>query len=319
MIETIVPQIECIEVNEDKSRAVYSIEPLERGYGTTLGNAMRRVLLSSLPGYAVTAIRVESVYHEFSTIPGVIEDMTEIILNIKEIRAKLNVPGPKTVYISTEEGKTGPITAGDIQHDEEVEIINPDLVICNLNGDGRLFMELTISQGVGYHTADRNKWPNQPIGVIPIDSIFNPVRHVNYHVENTRVGQITDYDKLTMEVLTDGTITCGEAINYAADHLIQRFQLFLELGTQTQVTTGEEEEPEDENAGMLDVPIEDLDFSVRTYNCLKRANINSVGDLVAKSEDEMMKVRNLGKKSLEEVVGKLNDINLTLATPEEEA
>ncbi|MDO5734697.1 MAG: DNA-directed RNA polymerase subunit alpha [Eubacteriales bacterium] len=319
MIESIVPQIECLEMNDAKSKATYSVEPLERGYGTTLGNALRRVLLSSLPGYAVTAIRVESVYHEFSTIPGVIEDMTEIILNVKDIRAKLNVQGPKTVYISSEEGFSGVLTAGDIVHDDEVEIINKDLVIATLNGSGRLFMELTISAGVGYHSAERNKWPNQPIGVIPIDSIFNPVRKVNYTVEDTRVGQITDYDKLTFELETDGTMTCSDAMNYAAEHLIERFRLFTELSGEVLPTVEESSPEEDSESGLLACPIEDLDFSVRTYNCLKRANINSVGDLVAKTEEEMMKVRNLGKKSLEEVVGKLSDINLTLAESLSEA
>lgn len=313
MIETIVPQIECLEINEEKSRAVYSIEPLERGYGITLGNALRRVLLSSLPGYAVTAIRVESVYHEFSTIPGVIEDMTEIILNVKDIRAKLHVPGPKSVYISSEEGFSGTLTAGDIVHDDEVEIINKDLVIATLNGSGRLFMEMTISAGVGYNSADRNKWPNQPIGVIPIDSIFNPVRRANFKVEDTRVGQFTDYDKLIFELETDGTMSCGDAINYAADHLIERFQIFTQLSSDLKPQEEMAEEAAAEVDGLMASPIEDLDFSVRTYNCLKRANINTIGDLVAKTEEDMMKVRNLGKKSLEEVVAKLNDNHLTLA------
>ncbi|MDO5737760.1 MAG: DNA-directed RNA polymerase subunit alpha [Eubacteriales bacterium] len=313
MIESIVPQIECLEINDNKSKAVYSVEPLERGYATTLGNALRRVLLSSLPGYAVTAIRVESVYHEFSTIPGVIEDMTEIILNVKDLRTKLNVPGPKSVYISSEEGYEGVLTAGDIVHDDEVEIINKDLPIATLNGSGRLFMEMTISAGVGYNSAERNKWPNQPIGVIPIDSIFNPVRRVNFRVEDTRVGQFTDFDKLIIELETDGTMTCGDAINYAAKHLIERFQIFTEFSTDLKPQQVMEEEAQAEVSGLMASPIEDLDFSVRTYNCLKRANINTIGDLVAKTEEDMMKVRNLGKKSLEEVVSKLNDNNLSLA------
>ena len=216
MIEIKKPMIECIERNEDGSYGKFVIEPLERGYGITLGNSLRRVLLSSLPGAAVTAIRVDGVYHEFSTIKGVIEDLTEIILNIKGIRTRLHVDGPKTVYISTDEGRTGVVTAGDIVRDEEVEIMNPDHQIATLNGEGRLFMELTLNKGRGYNTADRNKWSNQPIGVIPIDAIFTPVRKVNFSVENTRVGQFTDYDKLTFEVWTDATVEVTESLSLGA-------------------------------------------------------------------------------------------------------
>lgn len=316
MSEVKQPTIECVEKTEDGSYGRYVVEPLERGYGTTLGNALRRVLLSSLPGCAVTSIRVNEIYHEFSTIPGVIEDMTEIILNVKELRVKLHAEGPKTVYINTPEGYTGTVTAGDIVRDDEVEIANPDLVIATLNGEGSLFMELTLMEGVGYNSAERNKMPNQPIGVIPIDSIFNPVRKVNFKVENTRVGQITDYDKLTLELWTDGTIDTEDALNFGAKHLADHLALFCDLDSAEEVVEEEVEEEEDETNDKLNMMIEDLDFSVRTYNCLKRANINTVEDLVAKTEADMMKVRNLGKKSLEEVVLKLDDLDLQLADSE---
>lgn len=316
MLEVRQPIVECIEKNENNSYGKYTVEPLERGYGTTIGNALRRVLLSSLPGYAVTAIRVENVYHEFSTITGVIEDMTEIILNVKEIRAKLHTDGPKTVYIDIEEGFAGEVTANDIVRDDDVEILNPDLVIATLNGEGRLFMELTIDQGVGYRSADRNKIPNQPIGVIPVDSIFNPVRKVNYRVDDTRVGQVTDYDKLTLEIWTDGTISTKDALDYSSKHLIDHFSLFSDLQTDVEVEVEEEEVVAEEQNLVYEIMIEDLDFSVRTYNCLKRANINTVGDLVAKTESDMMKIRNLGRKSLEEIILKLQDMDLTLASEE---
>lgn len=317
MIEIMKPTIECVEVNEDLSYGKYVIAPLERGYGTTLGNSLRRVLLSSLSGAAVTAIRVEGVYHEFSTITGVVEDMTEIILNVKGIRAKLNVDTPKTVYISTDEGKTGVITAGDIVHDEEVEIMNPDHVIATLNGAGRLFIELTINKGRGYATADMNKPATQTIGVISIDSIFTPVKKANYRIENTRVGERTDFDSLTLELWTDKTIQVDAALSSAAAILREHLGLFTAL---TDVTNGPRFRDTDESAGRNathDIVIEDLDFSVRTYNCLKRAGINTIGDLVAKSEDEMMKVRNLGKKSLEEVIQKLEDMEMSLAIVED--
>ncbi len=317
MLEEKQAVIECVEKNDNNSYGKYTVEPLERGYGTTIGNAMRRVLLSSLPGYAVTAIRVENVYHEFSTIPGVIEDMTEIILNVKEIRAKLHTEGPKTVFISTEDGFVGEITANDIVRDDDVEILNPDLVIATLNGEGRLLMELTIDQGVGYRSAEFNKLPNQTIGVIPVDSIFNPVRKVNYRVEDTRVGQVTDYDKLTLEVWTDGTVDTEDALGYAAQHLIQHFTLFTNLESGFESVEEESTEVVEEENQVYDLMIEDLDFSVRTYNCLKRANVNTVGDLVSMSEPDMMKIRNLGKKSLEEIILKLEEMNLSLAEAEE--
>lgn len=316
MLEEKQAVIECVEKNDNNSYGKYTVEPLERGYGTTIGNAMRRVLLSSLPGYAVTAIRVENVYHEFSTIPGVIEDMTEIILNVKEIRAKLHTEGPKTVFISTEDGFVGEITANDIVRDDDVEILNPDLVIATLNGEGRLLMELTIDQGVGYRSAEFNKLPNQTIGVIPVDSIFNPVHKVNYRVEDTRVGQVTDYDKLTLEVWTDGTVDTDDALGYAAQHLIQHFNLFTDLDSDLVNPEEESAEIVEEENQVYDLMIEDLDFSVRTYNCLKRANVNTVGDLVSMSEPDMMKIRNLGKKSLEEIILKLEEMNLSLSETE---
>ena len=289
-------------------------EPLERGYGTTLGNALRRVLLSSLQGSAVTAIRIENVYQEFSTIPGVIEDVTEIILNVKEIRARMRVDGPKTVYISTEEGFSGPVTAGDIIRDDEVEIVNPDLVIANLNGEGRLFMELTFNNGLGYRSAEDNKIDNSPIGVIPVDSIFTPVNKVKYSVTDTRVGQVTDYDKLTLEVWTDGSIKANEALSQASKILTEHLNLFSSISDAEVVADDKEEEAAIEDSVEEDylIPIEDLNFSVRTYNCLKRANMNTVADMMARSREDMMKVRNLGKKSMEEVDEKLASIGLEL-------
>lgn len=317
MIEIKKPMIECLEQSEDGSYGKFVVEPLERGYGITLGNSLRRVLLSSLPGAAVTAIRVDGVFHEFSTIKGVIEDMTEIILNVKGIRARLNVDGPKTVYISTEEGRTGTITAGDIVRDEEVEIMNPEHPIAELNGDGRLFMELTLNKGRGYNTSERNKWSNQPIGVIPIDSIFTPVKKVNFSVENTRVGQFTDYDKLTLEVWTDATVDATEALSLGAGILCEHLNLFIALTDSDAGPSFKDLDDGGKKDHVLDTVIEDLDFSVRTYNCLKRAAINSIGDLVARSEEDMMKVRNLGKKSLEEVIQKLEELGLSLAKIEE--
>ncbi|NJP40822.1 DNA-directed RNA polymerase subunit alpha [Oscillospiraceae bacterium HV4-5-C5C] len=313
MIEMNKPVINTVELNNDGSYGKFVVEPLERGYGMTLGNSLRRVLLSSLPGAAVTAIRVDGVYHEFSTVEGVIEDMTEIILNIKGIRAKLHVDGPKTVYLSTEEGRVGDVNAGDITCDEEIEIMNPDQHIATLNGSGRLFIEMTFSRGRGYNSADQNKWPNQPIGVIPIDSIFTPVKKVNYAVEDTRVGQVTDFDRLTMEVWTDATIRAEEALSTAARILSNHLQIFIGLTDDSKDSSFADNEEDDERSRMLDTAIEDMDFSVRTYNCLKRAGINTVGDLAARSEEDMMKVRNLGKKSLEEVIQKLEDMGLSLA------
>lgn len=313
MLEVNRPDIETVELSEDQSYGKFVVEPLQRGYGLTLGNSLRRVLLSSLQGSAITALRVDDVFHEFSTVEGVIEDMTEIILNVKSIRTKMHVDGPKTVYLNKPEGFVGEVKAGDIATDEEVEIRNPEQVICRMNGQSRLFMEFTISNGCGYNTSEQNKWPNQPIGVISIDSIFTPIRRVNFSVENSRVGQVTDYDKLTMEVVTDRTIAADQALSRAAHILTEHLQTFIGL---SEKTPSQELNPTESDASsdqLLDTPIEDLDFSVRTYNCLKRANINSIGDLIVRSVDDMMKVRNLGRKSLEEVIQKLEELGLSLA------
>lgn len=312
MTEKDKPAIGIVQLESDGSYGKFVVEPLERGYGVTLGNSLRRVLLSSLPGAAVTAIRVTGAFHEFSTVDGVIEDMTQIILNIKSIRVKLHVEGPKTIYLNTKEGRTGVITAGDIVCDDEVEIMNPEQPIATLNGDARLFMELTVSSGIGYNSADRNKWTNQPIGVIPVDSIFTPVKKVNYSVENTRVGQYTDYDKLTIELWTDKTIAADEAISKAANILTEYLQTFTSLTASNNHPSTRNLNVSSEQAALLDTLIEDLDFSVRTYNCLKRASINTIADILARSLDEMMKVRNLGKKSLEEIITKLEDMGLSL-------
>ena len=313
MNDILQPTIECKETSEDGSYGKYVVSPLERGYGTTLGNSLRRVLLSSLTGAAVTAIKIDNIYHEFTTVPGIIEDMTEIILNIKDIRVKLHSDSPKTVCISVPEGKTGELKAGDIVHDDEIEIVNPDLVIAHLNGTAKVFMELTISKGRGYNTAEQNKVEGQAIGIIAIDSIFTPIKKANFVVENTRVGARTDYDSLTLEVWTDGTIAVDEAFSSAADILITHLSLFKDLTDTDSGISFKTVEPKTEKNSELNKAIEDLDFSVRTYNCLKRAAINTVGDLISKSEDEMIKVRNLGKKSLDEVIAKLSDMGLHLS------
>ncbi|MCR5617811.1 MAG: DNA-directed RNA polymerase subunit alpha [Clostridiales bacterium] len=304
-------------MSNDGSYGKYVVAPLERGYGTTLGNSLRRVLLSSLTGAAVTAIRIDNVYHEFSTVPGLIEDMTEIILNIKGIRARLHTDSPKTVCISIAEGKTGKITAGDIVHDDEVEIMNPNHVIATLNGSSKVYMELTISTGRGYNTAEQNKVDGQTIGVIAIDSIFTPVKKANYKIENTRVGERTDYDSLAIEVWTDGTIKVDEALSSAASILVEHLSLFTSLTETDSGLSFTTIDDKSEKNSKLNIVIEDLDFSVRTYNCLKRAAINTIGDLVTRSEDDMMKVRNLGKKSLDEVIAKLAEMELSLADSED--
>ncbi|NLZ55716.1 MAG: DNA-directed RNA polymerase subunit alpha [Clostridiaceae bacterium] len=313
MIDTSKTQLRVAELSKDKTYGKFTVEPLERGYGVTLGNSLRRVLLSSLPGAAVTAIRIEGVLHEYSTVPGVIEDVTEMILNIKGINLRLNVEGPKTMYLSAEVGRTGALLAKDIVVDDEVEIVNPEHHIATLNGEGKLYIELTVASGVGYRPSDKNKWANQPIGIIPVDSIFNPVLKVTYAVENTRVGQITDYDKLTLEVWTDGTISADQAVSGAARILCDHLLPFIDLTDAQFAAIYRRSSDEDEQSKLLEDPIEDLGFTVRTYNCLKRAGINTVGDLVVRSEEEMMKVRNLGKKSLEEVITKLDEIGLYLA------
>lgn len=315
MIEIEKPQIECIETPGDASYGKYVIEPLERGYGTTLGNALRRIMLSSLPGTAATSIKIAGVQHEFSTIPGVKEDVTEIVLNVKSLLTKLHCEGTKTVYIEA----TGPceVTAGDIKSDGEVEVLNPELHLATLDVGATLSMEITLSHGRGYVSADRNK-AQRPgiIGVIPIDSIYTPVYKVNYTVENTRVGSMSDFDKLTLEVWTDSTISARDAVSLGAKILCDHFALFTDLSDTLDGRPIVVEKSADPQSTVLDMTIEELDLSVRSFNCLKRANINTVADLISKTEDEMMKVRNLGRKSLEEVIGKLEAMGLSLADEE---
>ena len=297
---------------EETSYGKYVVEPLERGYGTTLGNSLRRILLSSLPGYAATSVKIAGVQHEFSTIPGVKEDVTEIVLNVKKIIAKLHCQGVKTVYIDA----VGPceVRAGDIKADGEVEILNPDQLICTLGADATFNMEITMAQGRGYVSSDRNKTPQTPIGVIPIDSIYTPVYKVNYTVENTRVGNMTDYDKLTLEVWTDNTISARDAVSLGAKILSDHLSLFTNLSDTVGTSTTVVEKATDRPDAKLSMTIDELDLSVRSYNCLKRANINTVADLINKTGEDMMKVRNMGKKSLDEVQKKLEMMGLSLAS-----
>ena len=313
MIEIEKPQIECIETPGDASYGKYVIEPLERGYGTTLGNALRRILLSSLPGTAATSIKIAGVQHEFSTIPGVKEDVTEIVLNVKNLLTKLHCETTKTVFIEA----AGPceVTAGDIKSDAEVEVLNPELHIATLDVGATLSMEITLSHGRGYVSADRNK-AQRPgvIGVISVDSIYTPVYKVNYTVESTRVGTSSDYDKLTLEVWTDTTITARDAVSLGAKILCDHFALFTDLSDNLGDKPTVVEKAADDRNKVLELTIEELDLSVRSFNCLKRANINTVEDLISKTEDEMMKVRNLGRKSLEEVINKLAMMGLSLAS-----
>lgn len=314
MIEIEKPRIECIEVPMDESYGKFIVEPLERGYGTTLGNSLRRVLLSSLPGTAVTSVKIAGIQHEFSTIPGVKEDVTEIVLNIKGIVMKLHSDGPKTVYI--EASGECEVTAGDIKADAEVEVQNPDLHIATLGPDGYLSMEMVVDSGRGYVVADKNKSDLQIIGTIPVDSIYSPVLKVNYAVENTRVGNKTDYDKLTIEVWTDKTITPRDAVSYGAKILCDHFTLFTDLSETIGKESTVKEKVETQRDKVLEMTIEELDLSVRSFNCLKRANINTVEDLIGKTQDEMIKVRNLGRKSLEEVEHKLAMMGLSLSSDE---
>ena len=315
MIESEKPQIECIETPGDDSYGKYVVEPLERGYGTTLGNALRRIMLSSLPGTAATSIKIAGVQHEFTTVPGVKEDVTEIVLNIKQLITKLPSEGVTTVFIEA----VGPceVTAGDIKSDGEVEVLNPDLHIATLGSGATLNMEITLSHGRGYVPADRNKAQQQNIiGVIPVDSIYTPVYKVNYTVENTRVGNMTDFDKLTIEVWTDSTISARDAVSLGAKILCDHFTLFTDLSETVGSKSTVVEKAETQRDKVLELTIEELDLSVRSFNCLKRANINTVEDLISKTEDEMMKVRNLGRKSLEEVINKLAMMGLSLADEE---
>ena len=312
MVEIEKPRIECIDSQDDVSYGKYIVEPLERGYGTTLGNSLRRILLSSLPGTAATSIKIAGVQHEFSTIPGVKEDVTEIVLNVKKIIAKLHCQGTKTVYIDA--AGECEVTAGDIKADGEVEILNPDLHICSLGPDASFNMEITLSHGRGYVPSDKNKTPNMPIGTIAVDSIYTPVYKVNYTVENTRVGNMTDYDKLTLEVWTDSTISARDAVSLGAKILSDHLSLFTNLSETVASKPTMAEKAETHRDKVLEMTIEELDLSVRSFNCLKRANINNVEDLISRTGEDMMKVRNMGRKSLEEVQNKLAMMGLSLAS-----
>ena len=317
MIEIEKPRIETEELTEDGKHGRFVVEPLERGFGNTLGNSLRRVLLSSLEGCAVTSIKIDGVLHVFSTIPGVKEDVTEIVLNMKSVVAKLYETSPKVVEISAQ----GPcvVTAGDIKCDSEVEILNPEQHIATLGEDAKLNMEITIDKGRGYIPAERNKLisGNNVIGVLPIDSIYTPVLKVNYTVDNTRVGQITDYDKLTLDVWTNGVINAQEAVSLAAKVLTEHLNLFVNLSDKASSAEVMVEKDDKGKEKILEMTIEDLDLSVRSFNCLKRAGINTVEDLINKSEEDMMKVRNLGRKSLEEVIQKLNSLGFSLQKEDE--
>ena len=312
MVEIEKPRIECIDSQEDVSYGKYIVEPLERGYGTTLGNSLRRILLSSLPGTAATSIKIAGVQHEFSTVPGVKEDVTEIVLNVKKIIAKLHCQGTKTVYIDA--AGECEVTAGDIKADGEVEILNPEQHICSLGPDASFNMEITLSQGRGDVPSDKNKTPNMPIGTIAVDSIYTPVYKVNYTVENTRVGNMTDYDKLTLEVWTDSTISARDAVSLGAKILSDHLSLFTNLSETVASKPTMAEKAETHRDKVLEMTIEELDLSVRSFNCLKRANINNVEDLISRTGEDMMKVRNMGRKSLEEVQNKLAMMGLSLAS-----
>ncbi|MBP1573846.1 MAG: DNA-directed RNA polymerase subunit alpha [Oscillospiraceae bacterium] len=312
------PDIDIVELKSNGTYGKFVLEPLERGYGTTLGNSLRRVLLSSLPGVAVTSVKIDGVHHELSTIPGVKEDVTEIVLNLKGLTAKLYGEGPKTIYIEAE-GECE-VTAGDIKTDSEVDILVPDMHIATLGAGAKLYMEIVIDRGRGYVTSEKNKQlmpANTPIGVIAMDSIYTPVLKVNYTVENTRVGQITDYDKLILEVWTDGTISAKEAVSLAAKLLTEHLNLFIDLSEEANVVEMLVEKDDKGKEKILEMTIEELDLSVRSFNCLKRAGINTVNDLIEKSEEEMMKVRNLGKKSFDEVKEKLRSLGYDLSSEED--
>ncbi|MBE5108956.1 DNA-directed RNA polymerase subunit alpha [Bacillus thuringiensis] len=310
MIEIEKPKIETVELNEDAKYGKFVIEPLERGYGTTLGNSLRRILLSSLPGAAVTAIQIDGVLHEFSTVEGVVEDVTTIILNLKKLALKIYSEEEKTLEIDVQ--GEGVVTAADITHDSDVEILNPDLHIATLAKDAHFRVRLTAKRGRGYTPADANKSEDQPIGVIPIDSIYTPVSRVTYQVEKTRVGQVANYDKLTLDVWTDGSIGPKEAISLGAKILTEHLNIFVGLTDEAQNAEIMVEKEEDQKEKVLEMTIEELDLSVRSYNCLKRAGINTVQELANKTEEDMMKVRNLGRKSLEEVKHKLEELGLGL-------
>lgn len=313
------PKIEIAEISDDKKYGRFVVEPLERGYGTTLGNSLRRIMLSSLPGAAVSQVKIEGVLHEFSSIPGVKEDVTEIIINIKNLAIRNNSTTyePKVAYLDVE--GEGVVTAASIKVDSDIEIMNPDLVIAHLNGgmDSRLCMELTITKGRGYVSADKNKSEDTPIGVIAVDSIYTPVDRVNLTVENTRVGQITDYDKLTLDVYTNGTLEPDEALSLAAKVLSEHLNLFIDLSDTALQAEVMIEKENDAQEKVLEMSIDELELSVRSYNCLKRAGINTVAELINRTPEDMMKVRNLGRKSLEEVLAKLKELGLQLTQSEE--
>ena len=315
MIEFEKPNIECLEIDDANNYAKFVCEPLERGYGVTIGNSLRRILLSSLPGCAITSVKIEGVLHEFSTIPNVVEDVPEVIVNLKNVRLKFDGNEEKTLRINFK--GEGEVTAADIESDGTVEILNPDLHIATVAEGGNLVMELTADRGRGYNSSEQNKKPNQDISVLPIDSIYTPVKKVNYHVENTRVGQMVDYDKLTIEVWTDGSLKAHEALSLAAKVMTGHLELFIDLSETTKNTQVMVEKEESKKEKVLEMSIEELELSVRSYNCLKRANISTVEDLISKSESEMMKVRNLGKKSFDEVTAKLHSLGLDFAQEEE--
>ena len=315
MIEFEKPKIECLKLDNDNMYAKFVCEPLERGYGVTIGNSLRRILLSSLPGAAITSIKVDGVEHEFTTIPGIIEDVVEIILNLKSVRLKITDNEEKALRIDVDE--EGEVTAADIVTDGSVEVLNPTQHICTITEGGKLHMELTANRGRGYNPSSKNKNPDQPLGVIAIDSIYTPVKKVNFFVENTRVGQITDYDKLTIELWTDGSLLPHEALSLAAKVMNEHLALFIDLSEATKNTEIMIEKEESKKEKVLEMTIEELDLSVRSYNCLKRAGIVNVEDLTNKTEDDMMKVRNLGRKSLEEVTNKLHSLGLNFMPTEE--
>ena len=315
MIEFEKPNIECLEIDETNNYAKFVCEPLERGYGVTIGNSLRRILLSSLTGCALTSVKIEGVLHEFSSIPNVVEDVPEVIVNLKNVRLKFDGNEEKTLRINFK--GEGEVTAADIESDGTVEVLNPDLHIATVSEGGNLVMELTADRGRGYNSSEKNKKPNQDISVLPIDSIYTPVKKVNYHVENTRVGQMVDYDKLTIEVWTDGSLKAHEALSLAAKVMTGHLELFIDLSETTKNTQVMVEKEESKKEKVLEMSIEELELSVRSYNCLKRANISTVEDLISKSESEMMKVRNLGKKSFDEVTAKLHSLGLDFAQEEE--
>ena len=315
MLEIEKPKIECVEMSDNNTYGKFVVEPLERGYGTTLGNSLRRILLSSLPGAAVVSVKIEGVLHEFSTVPGVLEDVTDIIINLKGLCLKLHSDEDKILRIETE--KEGPVTAGDIIVDSDVEILNPDLHIATLAKKGRFYAEIFVTKGRGYVPAEKNKKEDHVIGIIPIDSAFTPVTKVNYLIEDTRVGQVTNYDKLTMQIWTDGSIRPDEAVSLSAKILNEHLRLFIgltETVSDVEIMVEKEEEEKDK---ILEMTIEELDLSVRSYNCLKRAGINSVEELTMKTPEDMIKVRNLGKKSLEEVIHKLEELGMLLKKSED--